>query len=119
MGARERSSGWRVKGSSTLPFAAMSGVYGLAQCPDRSGLPSAVRGAGAESREALRLGGEVVREDDGHPSREVPSERVEEIEALVLREVAPGVTVDEVVAATGAPLTVGDDVPTMSLPATV
>ena len=38
---------------------------------------------------------------------------------LVLREVAPGVTVDEVVAATGAPLQVPGDVPTMSLPAAV
>jgi 3-oxoacid CoA-transferase subunit B len=38
---------------------------------------------------------------------------------LVLREVAPGVTVDEVVAKTGATLEVADDVPTMSLPATV
>ncbi len=38
---------------------------------------------------------------------------------FVLREVAPGVEVDEVVAATGAPLTVADDVRTMSLPATV
>ena len=40
-------------------------------------------------------------------------------DGLVLREVAPGVTVDEVVAATGAQLTVADDVPEMSLPATV
>ncbi|GAB3357459.1 CoA transferase subunit B [Modestobacter lapidis] len=38
---------------------------------------------------------------------------------LVLREVAPGVTVDEVVTRTGAPLQVPDDVPTMSLPAAV
>ena len=38
---------------------------------------------------------------------------------LVLREVAPGVTVEEVVTATGAPLEVPDDVPTMSLPAAV
>jgi 3-oxoacid CoA-transferase subunit B len=38
---------------------------------------------------------------------------------LVLREVAPGVTVDEVIAATGAPLTVAGDVPTMALPAAV
>ena len=38
---------------------------------------------------------------------------------LVLREVAPGTTVDEVVAATGAPLQVGDTVPTMTLPAAV
>jgi 3-oxoacid CoA-transferase subunit B len=37
-------------------------------------------------------------------------------DGLVLREVAPGVTADEVVAATGAPLTVGDDVPEMRLP---
>jgi len=35
---------------------------------------------------------------------------------LVLREVAPGVTVEEVVAATGAPLQVPADVPTMRLP---
>ncbi|MCW2577434.1 MAG: scoB2 [Modestobacter sp.] len=40
-------------------------------------------------------------------------------QGLVLREVAPGTTVDEVVAATGAPLQVGDAVPTMTLPATV
>jgi 3-oxoacid CoA-transferase subunit B len=38
---------------------------------------------------------------------------------FVLREVAPGVTPDEVVAKTGAPLSVPDDVPTMALPATV
>jgi 3-oxoacid CoA-transferase subunit B len=38
---------------------------------------------------------------------------------LVLREVAPGTTVDEVVAATDAPLQVGDDVPTMTLPVAV
>ena len=38
-------------------------------------------------------------------------------DGLVLREVAPGVTVDEVVAATGATLQVDGDVPTMSLPA--
>src|SRR3954470_15028985 len=40
-------------------------------------------------------------------------------QGFVLREVAPGVGVDEVVKATGAPLTVPDDVPTMALPATV
>ena len=40
-------------------------------------------------------------------------------EGFVLREVAPGVSVDEVVAATGAPLAVPGDVPTMSLPAHV
>ncbi|MBM7805815.1 3-oxoacid CoA-transferase subunit B [Geodermatophilus bullaregiensis] len=40
-------------------------------------------------------------------------------EGFVLREVAPGVSVDEVVAATGAPLAVPGDVPTMALPATV
>jgi 3-oxoacid CoA-transferase subunit B len=38
---------------------------------------------------------------------------------LVLREIAPGVTVEEVVARTGAPLQVSDDMPTMSLPAAV
>ncbi len=38
---------------------------------------------------------------------------------LVLREVAPGVSVDEVVAKTGAPLKVEGDVPTMALPAAV
>ena len=38
-------------------------------------------------------------------------------EGLVLREVAPGLTVDEVVEKTGAKLTVPDDVPTMSIPA--
>src|SRR4051794_8841282 len=36
---------------------------------------------------------------------------------LVLREVAPGSTVEEVVAATGAPLEVGGEIPTMPLPA--
>ena len=40
-------------------------------------------------------------------------------EGFVLREVAPGVSVDEVVAATGAPLAVPGDVPTMALPTTV
>ncbi len=40
-------------------------------------------------------------------------------EGLVLREVAPGVSPDEVVAATGAELTVPEDVPTMALPASV
>src|SRR3954462_1393486 len=40
-------------------------------------------------------------------------------QGLVLREVAPGVSVDEVAAATGAPLTVSGDVPTMRLPAAV
>src|ERR1700712_1816805 len=40
-------------------------------------------------------------------------------EGLVLRETAPGVTADDVVAATGAKLTLADDVATMTLPATV
>jgi 3-oxoacid CoA-transferase subunit B len=40
-------------------------------------------------------------------------------EGLVLREVAPGVSVEEVTKATGAPLTVPDDVPEMKLPTTV
>jgi 3-oxoacid CoA-transferase subunit B len=40
-------------------------------------------------------------------------------DGLVLREVAPGISADEVVAATGAPLTVADDVKEMPLPATV
>ena len=38
---------------------------------------------------------------------------------FVLRETAPGVSVDEVQAATGAPLAVADDVREMSLPTTV
>ena len=37
-------------------------------------------------------------------------------DGLVLREVAPGVTAEEVVAATGARLLVPDDVPTMQVP---
>ncbi len=37
-------------------------------------------------------------------------------QGFVLRETAPGVTADEVVAATGAPLTVADDVHEMQLP---
>ncbi len=37
-------------------------------------------------------------------------------QGFVLRETAPGVTTDEVVAATGAPLTVADDVHEMQLP---
>jgi 3-oxoacid CoA-transferase subunit B len=40
-------------------------------------------------------------------------------DGLALREVAPGVTADEVVAATEAPLKIPDDVPTMALPAAV
>jgi 3-oxoacid CoA-transferase subunit B len=40
-------------------------------------------------------------------------------DGLVLRETAPGVTADEVVTATGAPLTVADDLREMPLPATV
>jgi 3-oxoacid CoA-transferase subunit B len=40
-------------------------------------------------------------------------------DGLALREIAPGVTVDEVVTATEAPLEVPDSVPTMALPATV
>jgi len=40
-------------------------------------------------------------------------------QGFVLRETAPGVTVEEVVAATGAPLTVADDVREMALPTTV
>ena len=38
-------------------------------------------------------------------------------DGLVLREIAPGSTVEEVLAATGAPLVVNEDVPTMYLPA--
>ncbi|HEX2075360.1 MAG TPA: CoA transferase subunit B [Geodermatophilus sp.] len=38
---------------------------------------------------------------------------------FALRETAPGVTVDEVLAATGAPVSVPDSVPTMALPAGV
>jgi 3-oxoacid CoA-transferase subunit B len=38
-------------------------------------------------------------------------------DGFVLREVAPGVNVEDVVAATGAPLTVPEDVPEMKLPA--
>jgi 3-oxoacid CoA-transferase subunit B len=37
----------------------------------------------------------------------------------VLREVAPGVSADEVVEKTGAPLTVADDVAEMKVPAGV
>jgi 3-oxoacid CoA-transferase subunit B len=40
-------------------------------------------------------------------------------DGLVLRETAPGVTADEVVAATGAELTVADDVREMPLPTNV
>ncbi|RBY77786.1 succinyl-CoA--3-ketoacid-CoA transferase [Geodermatophilus sp. TF02-6] len=40
-------------------------------------------------------------------------------DGFTLRETAPGVTPDEVVAATGASLTVPDDVATMALPASV
>jgi 3-oxoacid CoA-transferase subunit B len=40
-------------------------------------------------------------------------------QGLVLREVAPGTTVDEVIASTGARLQVGAEVPTMTLPAAV
>ena len=38
-----------------------------------------------------------------------------EADGLSLRELAPGVTAEEVVAATGCPLTVPDDVPVMDL----
>lgn len=44
---------------------------------------------------------------------------VVEEQGFVLRETAPGVTADEVVAATGAPLAVADDCHEMSLPVTV
>jgi 3-oxoacid CoA-transferase subunit B len=40
-------------------------------------------------------------------------------DGFVLREVAPGVTVEEVLAGTGAKVTVPDDVPAMRLPAAV
>jgi 3-oxoacid CoA-transferase subunit B len=40
-------------------------------------------------------------------------------DGFVLREVAPGVTVEQVLAATGAPVQVPADVPTMQLPAAV
>jgi 3-oxoacid CoA-transferase subunit B len=40
-------------------------------------------------------------------------------EGFTLRETAPGVTADQVTAATGAPLTVSDDLREMTLPATV
>jgi 3-oxoacid CoA-transferase subunit B len=40
-------------------------------------------------------------------------------DGLVLREVAPDVITDDVVAATGARLTVPDDVHSMALPATL
>jgi 3-oxoacid CoA-transferase subunit B len=40
-------------------------------------------------------------------------------DGFVLRETAPGVSVEEVQAATGAPLTVADDVREMPLPAAV
>jgi 3-oxoacid CoA-transferase subunit B len=40
-------------------------------------------------------------------------------DGLVLRELAPGVSVDDVVGRTGAALTVPDDVPVMALPTAV
>ncbi|SFL04422.1 3-oxoacid CoA-transferase subunit B, partial [Geodermatophilus ruber] len=38
---------------------------------------------------------------------------------FTLRETAPGVPLDEIIAATGAPLTIPDDVHEMTLPASV
>ena len=40
-------------------------------------------------------------------------------DGLALREIAPGSTVDQVVAATGAPLRIDGDVPAVALPAGV